>query len=330
MQAVAFDRMGEPEDVLAVVDVPAPEPRPGQVVVRVVVRPIHPADFMFIRGTYRVAPHLPQVAGLEGAGVVVATGDGVDRGWLGRRVAFRSPGAWAEFAAAPLTRVYPVPDGIDDGVASQFALNPLTAWGLKDRAAVEPGARVLVTAGRSVVARLVAALRARSGVVTVLVERQGDGYLAHDAATPGAITAAATLPALLGELAVRGRYHAILDAVGGPGTLDLIAAAEPGARLISYGRLDDRPFTIRASTLLSRNLVWEGFGIDAYLDRLAPAGLANASDELWALLRDAPELLPTVSGHQLAAIGAALRDVRGTRTPGKVLLRGPGPARPSP
>jgi NADPH:quinone reductase-like Zn-dependent oxidoreductase len=324
MQAVAFERMGEPEDVLAVVDAPAPEPGPGQVLVRVVVRPIHPADFMFIRGAYRVAPRLPQVAGLEGAGVVVAAGEGIDSGWLGRRVAFRSPGAWAELAAVPLTRVYPVPDAIDDAVASQFALNPLTAWGLRDRAAVAPGARVLVTAGRSVVARLVSALFARRGVVTVLIEREGDGFLTRDAAT-GAVTAAATLPALLGELAARGRYHAILDAVGGPGTLDLIAAAEPGARLITYGRLDDRPFTFRASTLLSRNLFWEGFGIDAYLDGLGPAGLACASDELWALLGEAPELLPTIARHPLAAVGAALRDVRGARTPGKVLLAGPNP-----
>jgi NADPH2:quinone reductase len=238
-------------------------------------------------------------------------------------VAFRSPGAWAEWAAVPLTRVYPVPDAIDDAVASQFALNPLTAWGLRDRAAVTPGARVLVTAGRSVVARLVSALFARRGVVTVLVEREGDGFLSRDAAT-GAMTAAATLPALLGELPACS-YQAILDAVGGPETLDLIAAAEPGARLITYGRLDDRPFTFRASTLLSRNLVWEGFGIDAYLDCLAPAGLACASDELWALLGEAPELLPTVARHPLAAVGAALRDVRGARTPGKVLLIGPNP-----
>jgi len=75
MKALVFARAGEPRDVLQLADVPAPLPGPETVVVEVQARPIHPADLAFIRGQYRVRPALPQVAGLEGAGIVVA-GDG--------------------------------------------------------------------------------------------------------------------------------------------------------------------------------------------------------------------------------------------------------------
>ena len=73
MQAIVFDRAGEPGDVLRLVERAVPEPVGDQVLVKVAARPIHPADLAFIRGQYRVRPQFPQSAGLEGAGVVVSS-----------------------------------------------------------------------------------------------------------------------------------------------------------------------------------------------------------------------------------------------------------------
>ena len=68
MQAIIFDHAGEPADVLRHADAAMPTPVDNQVLVKVVARPIHPADLAFIRGQYRVRPQFPQAAGLEGAG----------------------------------------------------------------------------------------------------------------------------------------------------------------------------------------------------------------------------------------------------------------------
>src|SRR5581483_9135464 len=111
-------------------------------------RPIQPADLFFIRDQYRFRPKLPQVAGLEGIGVVVGGGAN-KRIATGSRVAFRWPGTWAEFAAVPEDRLIPVPDDVPDAVACQIALNPLTAWALVNEAELEPHDWIVMTAGAS-------------------------------------------------------------------------------------------------------------------------------------------------------------------------------------
>src|SRR5205085_1028269 len=113
--------------------------------------------------------------------VVDAAGAGVNDALVGRRVAFRSPGAWAEQAVVRVTRIYAVPDDIDDALACQFALNPLTAWGLLARAAVKRGEHVLLTAGQSIVAGLVAALAAQRRIAVTRVMRDKDGYRTEEA-----------------------------------------------------------------------------------------------------------------------------------------------------
>ena len=56
MQAVRFERTGEPEEVLYVEQVPIPEPGPGQVRVRLHARPMNPSDILFIRGQFGRSP----------------------------------------------------------------------------------------------------------------------------------------------------------------------------------------------------------------------------------------------------------------------------------
>src|SRR5690349_16072291 len=107
MKAVVFEQSGNPEDVLVVRDVPRPAPDRGQILIQVGTRAIQPADFLFIEGRYRIKPAFPQIAGLEGSGTVAALGAGVSDFRIGERVAFRSPGAWAEFAVVPVNRAYP-------------------------------------------------------------------------------------------------------------------------------------------------------------------------------------------------------------------------------
>src|SRR5262245_13164150 len=131
MKRVVFERPGPPAEVLRVQDdVPAPEPRRGEVLVRMLASPINPSDLMYIAGGYGIKPRLPATPGFEGVGVVEASGGGV-LGWLrkGKRVAVISDrnGNWAEYTVTKARQVVPVPDDLSDEPAATFFVNPATA-----------------------------------------------------------------------------------------------------------------------------------------------------------------------------------------------------------
>jgi len=311
MHALMFERTGPAAQVLALGDVPTPRAGAGEVLIEVRARCMQPSDLMFIAGRYRIQPCLPQVAGFDGAGVVADVGAGVHGLAPGQRVAFRWPGAWAEFAVVPAGRVHPVPAplaaDLPDELACQLPLNPPTAWGLLDLARPAAGARILATAGHSTVARILTALAQRRGLGLHRLVREDGGYalLADERLEP--VSRGATVA---DALAGQPGFEVVLDAVGGPATVDLIAAAVQGGQLISYGVLDDRPFEFRAATVLFRNLTWRGFGIDAWTAAASAGTLAAAMAECWTLLASEPGLLPVAGRFRLAEIQRALDAAR--------------------
>src|SRR5947209_2073527 len=101
MKAIVCDRWGEPAEVLRPRDdVPPPEPKRGEVRVRMLASPVNPSDLLTVRGRYGKQPPLPMTPGFEGVGVVEA-GSGL-LAWRvkGKRVAVLNGssqhGNWAE------------------------------------------------------------------------------------------------------------------------------------------------------------------------------------------------------------------------------------------
>jgi NADPH:quinone reductase-like Zn-dependent oxidoreductase len=320
MKAILFEHTGHAEDVLAVRDIEQPTPQAQQILIQVSKRPIHPADLMFIAGRYRVAPQLPQVAGFDGVGTIAAIGSAVKGFTIGQRVAFRSPGSWAEYAVAPATKVYRVPDTMTDDVACQFPLNPLTAWGLLDSCNLRPGDRLLITAGNSGVARLLTAIALSQGVEPFLLIRENSGSHVVKRSDQHILATGATAQQALHALAGDLRFHGIVDAVGGPSTMALIDVIAPGGHLITYGLLDDAPVTLKSSIVLFKNLRWHGFGIDDWLNRMSLEQLDHAEQALWSLLGNTPELLPVASSFRLDQWPSAIEAWRQNKQPGKILL----------
>jgi NADPH:quinone reductase len=102
MRAVVVTRSGGPE-VLELQEVPAPEPRPGQLLVDVTVAGVNYRDIYERQGLYPVPP--PLAAGVEGAGRVAALGEGVTELSVGDRVAWSgAPGSYAEQVVVPAER----------------------------------------------------------------------------------------------------------------------------------------------------------------------------------------------------------------------------------
>ena len=124
MLAVRAARTGGPE-VLEVVDLPVPEPGPGQLRIRQHAIGINFIDTYFRSGLYPM--RMPAVLGQEGAGVVDAIGEGVE-GWaIGERVYAGQAGAYAELTLASAARAIRLPDSISFELAAAGMLKGMTA-----------------------------------------------------------------------------------------------------------------------------------------------------------------------------------------------------------
>lgn len=110
MKAIQVQRFGGPE-VLELREIPTPKPGPGQILVRVHAAGVNPYDTYMRNGTYAIKPSLPYIPGSDAAGTVEAVGDGVKKVKPGERVytAKTLSGAYAEYALADESQVYPLP-----------------------------------------------------------------------------------------------------------------------------------------------------------------------------------------------------------------------------
>lgn len=161
MKAVTFSDTDPSQ--LAVTDIPAPEPVPTEVLVRVHAAGINPVDWKSLQGTGVRGffdPSSPMVLGWDVAGEVVELGAGVTRFAVGDRVfgmpRFPHPAsAYAEFITSPSRHLAKIPDSVSYEVAAAAPLAALTAWqAVVDTLHIDSGHRVLIHAAAGGVGHL--------------------------------------------------------------------------------------------------------------------------------------------------------------------------------
>lgn len=145
MRRIWITRTGSPE-VLQIRESPEPIPGPGEVLVDVKAAGVNFADVMARLGIYPDAPKLPAVVGYEVAGVVKATGAGVERFHPGDKVAAICRfGGYAERVALPEEQLFPLPEHLSFEEGAAVPVNYLTAYqALEVMAGVRAGDKVLV------------------------------------------------------------------------------------------------------------------------------------------------------------------------------------------
>jgi len=125
MNAIQIQKSGGPE-VLTLVDIPVPKPKPHEAVVRVSAAGVNFIDVYLREGRY--PSPLPFISGQEGSGIVSEIGADVKSFKPGDRVAYTGiPGSYAEYAAVPADRLVLLPPGITEHQAAAAMLQGMTA-----------------------------------------------------------------------------------------------------------------------------------------------------------------------------------------------------------
>ena len=142
---IVVTRYGGPE-ALQVLEEERPEPKGGEVRVRVLAAGVSLPDLMMREGVHPETPPLPFTPGWDLIGVVDRLGDGVSGLEPGQIVAaLPISGAYAGVVCLPRREVVPVPSGLDAGEAVSLVLNYVTAYQMLRRSAkVRAGQRVLI------------------------------------------------------------------------------------------------------------------------------------------------------------------------------------------
>ncbi|KAI5102465.1 quinone oxidoreductase PIG3 isoform X2 [Silurus meridionalis] len=151
MQAICFKEPGGPEN-LYLGRVPKPEPKDGEVLVKVYATAVNRADVLQRKGLYQVPPGASEILGLEAAGVVSGFGTGVKSNFkIGDKVmALLSGGGYAQYVAVPEQLLMPVPSHLSLYDAAAIPEAWLTAYQLLHLIAhVKEGESVLIHAGAS-------------------------------------------------------------------------------------------------------------------------------------------------------------------------------------
>jgi NADPH2:quinone reductase len=167
MKAIAIERNGD-AGVLQIHDMPTPEPKPGEALIRLTASGINYIDVYFRLGTYKT-PYFPFIIGQEGAGVVEALGEGVTSVKAGDRVAYAGVlGSYAEYATVPADRLVSVPDGVSLQDAAALMLQGMTAHYLVNSTfPLQPGQVALVQAGAGGVGLLLTQLAKAKGATVI-------------------------------------------------------------------------------------------------------------------------------------------------------------------
>jgi NADPH2:quinone reductase len=181
MKAIQVQKHGGPE-VLTLVDVPVPTPKPNEAVVKIAASGINFIDVYFREGRYPAA--LPFINGQEAAGAVTEVGGEVKSLKAGDRVAYTGVlGSYAEYAAVPAQRLVRLPDTVKPEQAAAVMLQGMTAhYLLNSTYPLKKGETVLVHAAAGGVGLLLVQMAKQIGARVIGTAGTADKMrLARDA-----------------------------------------------------------------------------------------------------------------------------------------------------
>ena len=276
---------------LKVVEKPVPQPKPGQVLVKIAAAPVNPADLAFMNGQYGVRKPLPRVPGWEGSGTVIAAGGGLAaRFFLGRRVACAAPddsdGTWAEDMVTSPLRCIPLRKEVTLEQGATALVNPLSAWAMIDLARRGDHRAVVQTAAAGALGRMLLRLGQRFGLAIVnIVRRPEQVELLRSLGSEHVLsTHQPDFDEQLREVCRQLKVTLALDAVAGEMTGRLLQAMPRRSQVMVYGALSNSASQLNPGHLIFKQQQLRGFWLTAWKPRFGMWGMLYAGWKVQQLL----------------------------------------------
>jgi len=328
MQLIQFRAPGPPS-VLQCLDVPIPEPKAGEVLVRAHAIGVGIPDTLIRAGTYSHMPPLPATPGTEMSGTIEKVGPGVTTRRVGERVytsARERPhrgGHYAEYVATPAEATFALPDSVDLNAAAALANYQVAYHIFNDALGLRSGQTVLIHAAAGGMGNALIDLARAAGLVVIGVA--GGEHKARFARELGADHVIERrqedVAARVAEITGGRGVDAIIDPVAGPTIPSNLALLAPCGVLVVYGGLGGKAPLDLEQTLRARgnSPAIRHFTIHTW-DRLVEARRAGmraiidmlAAGKLRPRIHATLPLAEAARAHEMLASGAVL---------GKLLLR---------
>jgi NADPH2:quinone reductase len=318
MRAIVVSELGGPE-AMVIGERPEPVAGPGQVVVEVAAAGVNFIDIYRRSGVYKQP--VPYIPGSEGAGKVVAVGEGVHEYGAGDRVAWsEGPGSYAERVAVAAENAVPVPDGIDLKAAGAVMLQGLTAHYL---------CRSTFPVGEGTIAVVHAAAGGVGLLLTQMIKDLGGSVVATTSSTPKAVLAKQAgadfvttyeeFPAVVREVTGGRGADVVFDGVG-QATFDAsVSVLRPRGMMVLFGGSSGQvpPFDLQRLNSGGSLFVTRPTLVNYVADRTEL--LWRAADIFEGITK--ASLHVRVGGeYPLADASRAHEDLAGRRTTGKLIL----------
>lgn len=321
MNAVEITKPGGPE-VLQITARPVPEAGVGEVVIRLAFAGVNRPDALQRAGLYAPPPTASDLPGLEGAGEIVAVGDGVSDWSVGDQVCALLPGGgYADYVATPAAHCLPIPAGMPLDQAACLPETFFTVWSnVFMRGGLKAGERFLVHGGSS-------------GIGTTAIQL-AHAFGARVFTTAGSDEKCAVCRDLGAEQAINyreadfvdviraeGGANLILDMVGGDYLPRNVKSLATEGRLVQIAFLQGPKVELNFAQVMMRRLTITGSTLRPQSD-LAKATIAEALREnVWPLIESGKVKPVMDSEFALADAGQAHARMESNGHIGKIVLK---------
>jgi len=283
MRALILESPTDPKS-LKLIDIPLPEPGPGEVRVKMLSIGLNRGDLLYCQNRYFIKPEPHSRIGFEAAGIIDAlptsNNEETSHFNIGDRIAIcpmsfdvQLQGCLAEYGIYKQSSLIPSPTDLASELTGAIWMAYFTAWGgLISAGKLVQDETVVITAASSsvgIAAIQIANMTGAVSIATTTSEEKAQQLKKLGAAHVIILTKEDDKNLQYADQVrkiTNGKgSDLVFDAVAGPGTHGLVKASKQEGRIIIQGMLDRRPMDIHAGVLMKRGLTLKGYTVDQTL-----------------------------------------------------------------
>ncbi|KAI3720850.1 hypothetical protein L2E82_31846 [Cichorium intybus] len=323
VKAIRIHEHGGPE-VLKWEEVEVPEPKEGEIRLKQKAIGLNYLDVYMRQGVQNLAPPLPYIPGMEGAGVVTAVGPGVTSCKVGDVVAYASPqvGSYAQERILPADLAVPVPSSLDPVEAAAVIFKGLTAHVLIHKGfKVEPGHTILVHAAAGGVGSLVCQWASAIGatVIGTVSSKEKAVQAKEDGCHHVILYKEEDFVERVMEITSGKGVEVVYDSVGKDTFNGSLACLKKRGFLVLFGTASGVPDPVRVDQIAPKSLYYTFSSVTEYtVDNREE--LLVAAEDLFSAVAKGVLRIRVNHKYPLSQASQAHIDLEGRKTTGSIVL----------